>query len=77
MRTFQNYISGAWTPSVSGRTFENRNPADNDEVIGLFQDSAVADVDAAVEAAAKAFPAWRLTPAPKRAWPNWRCRRSG
>ena len=67
MRTFQNYISGAWTPSVSGRTFENRNPADNDEVIGLFQDSTVADVDAAVEAAANAYPSWRLMPAPKRA----------
>ena len=67
MRTFQNYISGAWTPSVSGRTFENRNPADNDEVIGLFQDSTVADVDAAVEAAAKAYSSWRLVPAPKRA----------
>jgi aldehyde dehydrogenase (NAD+) len=67
VRTFQNYIAGAWTPSVSGRTFENRNPADNAEVIGLFQDSMVADVDAAVEAAAKAYPSWRLVPAPKRA----------
>ena len=67
MRIFQNYIAGAWTPSVSGRTFENRNPANNDEVIGLFQDSTVADVDAAVEAAAKAYPSWRLVPAPKRA----------
>jgi alpha-ketoglutaric semialdehyde dehydrogenase len=67
VRIFQNYISGAWTPSVSGRTFENRNPADNDEVIGLFQDSTVADVDAAVEAAANAYSSWRLVPAPKRA----------
>jgi alpha-ketoglutaric semialdehyde dehydrogenase len=67
VRTFQNYISGAWTPSVSGRTFENRNPADNDEVIGLFQDSTVADVEAAVEAAVKAYDSWRLVPAPKRA----------
>jgi acyl-CoA reductase-like NAD-dependent aldehyde dehydrogenase len=67
VRTFQNYIAGAWTPSVSGGTFENRNPADNDEVIGLFQDSTVADVDAAVEAAAKAYQSWRLVPAPKRA----------
>jgi aldehyde dehydrogenase (NAD+) len=67
VRIFQNYIAGAWTPSVSGRTFENRNPADNDEVIGLFQDSTVADVDTAVEAAARAYPSWRLVPAPKRA----------
>jgi len=67
MRTFQNYIAGAWTPSVSGRTFENRNPADNDEVIGLFQDSTVADVDTAIAAATKAYASWRLVPAPKRA----------
>ena len=36
MRTYHNSIAGAWTPSVSGRTFENRNPANHDEVIGLF-----------------------------------------
>ena len=67
MRTFQNYIAGAWTPSVSGRTFENRNPANNDEVIGLFQDSTAADVDTAVASATKAYASWRLVPAPKRA----------
>ena len=37
MRTYHNYIAGAWTQSVSGRTFENRNPANRDEIIGLFQ----------------------------------------
>jgi aldehyde dehydrogenase (NAD+) len=52
---------------VSGRTFENRNPANADEVIGVFQDSTLVDVDAALEAAAKAYPSWRLVPAPKRA----------
>ena len=67
MRTYQNYIAGAWTPSVSGRTFENRNPADHDDVIGLFQDSTPADADAALEAAARAYHSWRLVPAPKRA----------
>ena len=67
MRTYQNYIAGAWTPSVSGRTFENRNPANDDEVVGVFQNSTVADADAALDAAAKAYPSWRLVPAPKRA----------
>jgi aldehyde dehydrogenase (NAD+) len=52
---------------VSGQTFENRNPANHDEVIGLFQDSTVADVDAAVDAATRAYATWRLVPAPKRA----------
>jgi aldehyde dehydrogenase (NAD+) len=52
---------------MSGRTFENRNPANHGEVIGLFQDSTVADVDTAIEAAAEAYTSWRLYPAPKRA----------
>ena len=67
MRTYHNYIAGAWTPSVSGRTFENRNPANHDEVLGLFQESTTADVDAAIDAAARAYAIWRLVPAPKRA----------
>ena len=67
MQTYQNYIAGDWTQSVSGRTFEDRNPADEIDVIGLFQDSTAADADAALEAAAKAYQSWRLVPAPKRA----------
>jgi alpha-ketoglutaric semialdehyde dehydrogenase len=67
VRTYHNYIAGQWIPSESGRTFENRNPANDDEVLGLFQDSTVADVDAAVDAAARAYDSWRLVPAPKRA----------
>ena len=67
VRTHQNYIAGAWTPSVSGRTFENRNPANHDDLIGVFQDSTPADADAAIEAAANAYESWRLVPAPKRA----------
>ena len=67
MRIYENFIAGGWTRSVSGRTFENRNPADATDVLGLFQDSTEADVDAALDAAARAYPSWRLTPAPKRA----------
>src|SRR5207237_5845344 len=50
----------------SGATFENRNPANRDDVIGLFPASTAEDGDAAVQAAKKAFAAWRLVPAPKR-----------
>jgi aldehyde dehydrogenase (NAD+) len=64
---YQNFIDGAWIPSVSGRTFENRNPARPDDVIGLFQDSSREDVESAVQAAARAYRSWRLVPAPKRA----------
>jgi acyl-CoA reductase-like NAD-dependent aldehyde dehydrogenase len=61
-----NYIAGAWVPARSGRTFENRNPADTRELIGTFPDSGPEDVEQAVAAARTAFPGWRALPAPKR-----------
>jgi len=45
------------------RTFENRNPADTRDVVGIFQRSGKADVEAAVDAAKRAFKKWRLVPA--------------
>ncbi len=65
--TFLNLIDGRWVPSKSGKTFENRNPANQEDLVGIFQDSAQADVDAAVAAARRAFEEWRLVPAPRRA----------
>ena len=64
--TYKNYINGEWVVSRSGQTFENRNPGDTTELIGLFQKSNADDVKAAVDAAAEAFKKWRLVPAPKR-----------
>ncbi|RME23592.1 MAG: aldehyde dehydrogenase family protein, partial [Candidatus Zixiibacteriota bacterium] len=63
---FKNFINGEWVESSSGETFENRNPADTSELIGIFQKSNAADVDAAMTAAAEAYKSWRLVPAPKR-----------
>jgi alpha-ketoglutaric semialdehyde dehydrogenase len=65
--TYKNYIDGQWVASSSGRTFENRNPADTDDLIGVFQESTAADVHAAIAAAARAYETWRLVPAPLRA----------
>ena len=65
--THRNYINGEWVASASGKTFENRNPANTDDLIGVFQDSTAADVDRAIAAAEKAYDDWRLVPAPKRA----------
>ncbi|MFQ6115339.1 MAG: aldehyde dehydrogenase family protein, partial [bacterium] len=45
---------------------ENRNPANWEEVIGVFPKSGKEDVHAAVKSAGEAFDAWRLTPAPRR-----------
>jgi alpha-ketoglutaric semialdehyde dehydrogenase len=68
MRTdFGNFIDGQWVDSVSGETFESRNPADRTEVLGTFARGAAADVDRAVQAAVKAYPEWMHTPAPTRA----------
>jgi alpha-ketoglutaric semialdehyde dehydrogenase len=67
VETQSNFIGGKWVPAASGQTFEDRNPADRDDVVGLFPKSGKADVDAAVAAAKKAFPGWRNTPAPRRA----------
>lgn len=59
--TYGNYIGGAWQAAASGQTFENRNPADDAEVIGLFAASGATDVDAALAAADGARKAWANT----------------
>jgi aldehyde dehydrogenase (NAD+) len=64
---FENYIAGRWIGSTSGRVMENRNPANRDDLIGLFPDSSIDEGIAAIEAARAAYDGWRLTPAPKRA----------
>jgi acyl-CoA reductase-like NAD-dependent aldehyde dehydrogenase len=61
--TFRNYINGEW---VSGDTFENRNPANTDELVGLFVKGTAADVDAAADAAHAAFAGWAGLPGPAR-----------
>lgn len=65
-KTFQNFINGEWVPSKSGKTYENINPANTDEVVGVFQKSNADDVKAALNAASEAYKSWRLVPAPKR-----------
>jgi aldehyde dehydrogenase (NAD+) len=63
----ENLIGGKWRPSASGKTYEKRNPARPSEVVGEFPLSDESDADAAVAAAADAFPAWAGLPAPQRA----------
>jgi acyl-CoA reductase-like NAD-dependent aldehyde dehydrogenase len=63
-QTFLNRIGAAWLP---GRTrFDNRNPADTRELVGLFSRGSADDVAKAVAAASAAFPAWAATPGPAR-----------
>ena len=63
-QTFGNYINGEWRSG--GSTFENRNPANTGEVVGLFVKASAADVAEAAEAAAAALPAWSSMNGPAR-----------
>jgi aldehyde dehydrogenase (NAD+) len=60
---FQNYINGKWVQGKSN--FPTINPA-NEELVAEIAQAEISDVDVAVDAAKKAFNAWRLTPAPIR-----------
>lgn len=64
---YGNYIEGAWQPAVSGETFEDRNPSNPSELIGLFAASDTDDIDKAVTAAYEAFAGWAGTSAIARA----------
>jgi alpha-ketoglutaric semialdehyde dehydrogenase len=64
---YDNYIEGRWIRSSSDAVIENRNPANVNELIGMFPDSSPDDALHAIAAAKKAYASWRLVPAPKRA----------
>ncbi len=66
MKTFHNYIAGAWVEPSTGKFQDNTNPADTSDVIGRFPLSASADVARAVESAQRGFELWKRTPAPAR-----------
>jgi len=61
-----NFVAGSWTPARSGRTYERHNPWRPSEIVGEFPSSSAEDVDAAIGAAAAAFPEWSGMPAAKR-----------
>ena len=65
--TYSNFVGGKWVAPESGATFENRNPANTNDLIGLFPDSTTRDAEMAIAAAKRAYETWRLVPAPKRA----------
>jgi acyl-CoA reductase-like NAD-dependent aldehyde dehydrogenase len=65
-RTFQNFVGGEWVAPSNEAYFENRNPADRNDLIGRFPDSDARDVDAAVRSAKRGFEIWSRTPAPAR-----------
>ncbi|HYA96463.1 MAG TPA: aldehyde dehydrogenase family protein [Methylomirabilota bacterium] len=57
-RRFGHFIAGAWQPPSAGRYFDTNDPSTGEKLAGVAQGSA-ADVNAAVEAARAALPAWQ------------------
>ena len=61
METLTNFIGGRWLASRASESLDVHNPATG-EVIAKTPLSTGEDLDAAVQAAKKAFPGWRDTP---------------
>jgi succinate-semialdehyde dehydrogenase/glutarate-semialdehyde dehydrogenase len=57
-QAFGLYIDGAWSPSIERRTKTVLDPA-TEEPLGDIPDATIADLDRALEAAAKGFAVWR------------------
>lgn len=66
MMKLQNFIGGVHVPPVSGKYFDNVDPAVG-EAYSLVPDSDAKDLEVAVKEAKKAFPAWKHTPPQMRA----------
>ncbi|MET4427184.1 MULTISPECIES: aldehyde dehydrogenase family protein [unclassified Mycolicibacterium] len=58
-RDYPMFIDGHWVPSESGQWSEVSTPILRGQTIGRTPDASAADVDAAVQAARRAFPRWR------------------
>ncbi len=65
-KEYANLINGKPVPARSGKMYENRNPADQDDLVGVFPSSDAEDVNDAVAAAKAAYPEWRALPAQAR-----------
>jgi malonate-semialdehyde dehydrogenase (acetylating)/methylmalonate-semialdehyde dehydrogenase len=73
LETLTNFIGGRWLSSRASESLDVHNPATG-EVIAKTPLSTGEDLDAAVQAAKKAFPAWRDTPVVVRARAMFRFR---
>ncbi|WYZ35225.1 hypothetical protein EsH8_I_001501 [Colletotrichum jinshuiense] len=56
----KSYINGEWVLSASNNSFRVLNPA-SEELIGTCPESNITDLNKSIEAAAKAFSAWKAT----------------
>ena len=63
---FKNFIAGEWVAPATGNYFENRNPADWNDLVGCFPRSGPEDAARAIASAKRGFAQWSKTPAPLR-----------
>jgi len=66
MPKYRNFINGRYIEPIDKKYFENINPADKNDLIGLFPDSGEKDILKAVEIAKNNFEAWAQVPPPRR-----------
>ena len=64
IKTPANFIDNRALPAT--QTYECRNPAARDDLVGLVPESSRQEIDAALSAATAAMPGWQATPAPVR-----------
>ena len=64
-KSYGLFVDGAFTRPNA--TFATVNPADETELVAAVREASPRQVEEACAAAARAFPAWRATPAPDRA----------
>lgn len=69
-----NLVAGAWVAGEGPVSRPVLNPADVRQVVADVKEASLEQVDAACDAAAKAFPKWRSTPVPERARVMYRWR---
>ena len=65
MSLFKNLIDGEWVAGAGENI--NINPSDTTDTVGVYANGDEAQMEAAVDAASRAFPAWRTTNVAKRA----------
>jgi aldehyde dehydrogenase (NAD+) len=66
-KIYPNLIGSQWQELGTQGIFENINPANPNEIVGIFPKASRDDARKAIEAARAALPHWANTPAPARA----------
>ncbi|MDF2680150.1 MAG: aldehyde dehydrogenase [Brevibacillus sp.] len=66
VKTYLNYVNGAWVSSLGSEIEASVNPANRQEIVGYVQKSGAGDLENAVSSAKQAQRAWRKLSAPAR-----------